>query len=364
MKLCHLRTAEVAFFSALVVVASVSAAKEQGITVAAFTELDQEEQIEVLREGVERFQAVARDKMLEASCTARSRSEIPLNYGSSSPTEGLKWGPDHRSSQYQMRFDGECGWHRTITRATASPNSREESGYNGKIIISVNSYRNKPATATINCDGFVMRTPPPDGLYPLPLLLLYFDTRRDSQTPYLIQALENARSVDAASVFEGRPVVAVEAPGRSYGTETAYFAIEPSVHCLGIEMDRDGGAEGHYFFRTAYFYDYDTDTVPPKLERATRTAGSKGEDGSMSGVMSHVEIRFDRIRFLDKLRPDEYLPKIPSGIKVRDNCDRQAKAEIAEASSESNGDWFWLYLVLGLLVVGSVAGVTWRQYRA
>lgn len=359
------RIAEVFLLSVLAFGLNTSAARGEEMTLSAFAELDQQEQIDVLRDGVDRIHAVARDKMVEASCSIRERARIPFNYGQSSPTEGLKWGPDHRNIKYQMRYDGVCGWDRTITKAT-SINSRRESGQNGTKVIFVSKVGDEPISATINCNDPFQFDMVPDQMYAHPLRLLYFDSEHDSTNSYLNQALENATTIDSETMFAGQQAVAVEAPRQPYGTKTVYFAIEPLILCLGIELDQDpesGDPTDRSVFRIGYVYRDQGNTRV--LQRATRSVFNVKPDGSLANVMSHVEIEFDRLRFLPKLEPDEYLPKIPDGIEVRDNCAEQAEAEMADASDEAEGSLLWLYVVLGVLVVTGVAGVfTWRHYRA
>jgi hypothetical protein len=184
----------------------ISAVSGQDITTEEFSRLSQEKQIKVLQNSVERFQSDARRLMLEAKCSIRERNEMPLNYGQSSPTEGLKWGVDHRSIEYQVRYDGVHGWDMIDCDGRYTKDKREQ-GQNGTKAITIAT----TTVSSINCDESHINGIP-SGIYSHPLQVLYYHTDHDQPTSYLLETLGNAIDVTTESSFSGQPAVEVRAP--------------------------------------------------------------------------------------------------------------------------------------------------------
>jgi hypothetical protein len=360
-----MKTPEILLVWIFVSLCSVSGVVGQEVSHAAFAELSKEQQLQILRENVERFQSVAKGKMVDASYSISDRGITPLNYGNASPTEGLQWGPVQRRIKYRLRYDGKYGWDRAIsTSARELENWDKEHGQNGSKAVWIGREMRHGSMAVINCGQQIADTP--DLLWAQPIKYLYYHESHAAASTLLLEVLDNATSINTDVQFASQQAVAVTATGRP-GIDRLYFAIEPSVRCIGIEREPNIPPSaiqgGKYVHRLEFQYSPVGGSL--ELKQAIVAYVHTGVNGR-TYVDPYREFTIDRLRFTEPLAADAYLPKIPAGMKVRDNCAARPVQSVAAAAVEQPKSLLWLYMLVGLLscvlVVGGV--LMWRRQRA
>lgn len=101
------------------------------------------------------------------------------------------------------------------------------------------------------------------------------------------------------------------------GVTTEYirtFRIEPVVHCIRRSWE-SGGPRGITVVTVEIEYDWRDGAWLPV--RSTRTAAS-GLPGGRLSLLSKVSMEYTKLEFLDSAADEEFLPKIPEGIPVRE----------------------------------------------
>ncbi|MCA9126486.1 MAG: hypothetical protein KDB22_05350 [Planctomycetales bacterium] len=324
--------------------------RSQPTNLEAFEKLTAKEQILYLNEKVEELQAPIAGKMLDARCTIRERIMVPKNYGTAKPTEGMKWAWEIRTIDFRVRYDGTHGWESTHS-SSGDGTSVSIGGSNGTKVIYLSRFgKNDALMASITCDDERTLNGIPSGVYFHALRELYFKDTNESSDSFLKNALVHATKISTDGTFGGTRAISVDAPARNGFTDTVFYALEPTFHCVGMELFKGSDA----VFRITYQYDNQSRSALPT--GATRSVIGRG-----ARILAQYEASFDSLDFVAPLKPDEYLPKIPAGIAVRDNC--ISPMPVAAAEPQAPNAWFWILLaVVSSLLTFCLLAVLWRRH--
>lgn len=331
--------------------ALIGHADEQApVTLSAMEQMTKSEQLEYFRAAVNTLQKPANGKMVIVDCKVAERAVVPQNYGVASPTEGLRWGKVTRRVQYSFKFDGLHGWEKI--EVVGRDAQQMISGHNGQRSIAMSKFANQPTLASIRCSNPRMWNDIP-GMYAENIRVLFFANTLGDSSTFLSRLIANATNVDTVRTLHERSVVAIDAPGEFGSVDTAYFSLAPNVRPVAVDLGKGGPTFTRYEFR------YDNPAEPLKPTGGTRDVLASDESGGYPSVLTHSELEFDTLRFVEPAQKDTYLPKIPKAAEIDSDC--EPIASVSQGTLEASGSNRWVWLLIALPLAAALATVYLRS---
>ena len=292
---------------------------------------------ELIRQFTERSEQF-HDKEMRVEGKILEKQMVPVDYMGAENTGPQKWRFENRVGKFKLKFDG----HRCI-EICDSDKSNWAFGYDGERRVSISRLSGHPRNASINCrltESDLADMPSPE--YGQGLKLAYFNVLGKADRPmfsYVIGHLSATTEV-RKTAFGGQDALAVLVRNLDEKT-TCFFPASCEPLLIGWEWEIDD-------LLVRIKIDYKGD-VP---ETVTKTVLGVDAAGEFTSLVGYAEADVTKFELTDKSASSEYLPAIPKGTKVKDNCASTTALEPAESEDNEGAAVFWPYWVaIGVVVV-------------